>query len=89
MSGKKVTTDGVVYRKHYRDHAEGHIFLGQEKLNAVTIELTGAAAMTQEELDFYGEIIAEALNKLTPNQRSKAAKLAKQTRSYQPDLKDQ
>jgi len=49
------------YTNHYKDHSEGHIFL--EKDGACTITLTGAASMTQEELDYYGELFAKALNK--------------------------
>ena len=49
------------YKKHYRDHSEGHIFL--DKDGACTITLTGAASMTQDELDYYGELFAKALNK--------------------------
>ena len=49
------------YTNHYKDHSEGHIFL--DKDGACTITLTGAAAMTQEELDYYGELFAQALNK--------------------------
>lgn len=68
----------VTYARHYRDHAEGHIHL--EKPGAVTIGLTGAASMTQEELDFYGGIMAAALNNLTPEQRKEAKRLAKLSR---------
>jgi len=51
----------ATYKKHGYDHAEGHIYLDKE--GACTITLEGAASMTQEELDSYGEIMAEALNK--------------------------
>ena len=51
----------ATYKKHGYDHAEGHIYLDKE--GACTITLEGAAAMSQEELDKYGEIMAEALNK--------------------------
>ena len=51
----------AVYLKHYRDNAEGHIYLDKE--GSCTIKLTGAAAMSQDELDRYGEAMAEALNK--------------------------
>lgn len=47
------------YSPHHRDHAEGHIFL--EKDGPCTITLTGAASMSQAELDAYGEICAKAL----------------------------
>lgn len=49
------------YHKHFKDNEpEGHIFI--DKKGACTITLTGAAAMTQEELDAYGERIVELLN---------------------------
>jgi len=51
----------ATYRKHGYDHAEGHIYLDKE--GACTITLEGAASMSQDELDKYGEIMAEALNK--------------------------
>ena len=48
------------YKKHRKDHSEGHIFL--DKDGACTITLTGAASMTQDELDYYGELFTKALN---------------------------
>ena len=51
----------AIYLKHYRDNAEGHIYLDKE--GACTIQLTGAVAMSQDELDRYGKVMAEALNK--------------------------
>ena len=52
----------ATYKKHYHDdYAEGHIYLDKE--GACTVTLTGAASMSQAELDKYGEIMAEALNK--------------------------
>ncbi|HAT64540.1 MAG TPA: hypothetical protein DCS66_08045 [Flavobacteriaceae bacterium] len=51
----------AVYTKHHKDNAEGHIYL--DKSGACTITLKGAAAMSQNELDHYGTIMAEALNK--------------------------
>lgn len=59
---QEMKSNGVfaVYNSHRRDTAEGHIFLSKE--SACTITLTGAASMSQEELDKYGEIIAQALN---------------------------
>jgi hypothetical protein len=50
----------ATYGKHYKDFAEGHVFLDKE--NACTITLTGAASMSQEELDKYAEIMTKALN---------------------------
>ena len=51
----------ATYTKHHRDSPEGHIYLDKE--GACTITLEGAASMSQDELDKYGEIMAEALNK--------------------------
>ena len=48
------------YSKHHKDYAEGHIFLKKE--GACTITLTGAASMSQKELDDFGKIIVKALN---------------------------
>ena len=58
----------ATYKKHYHDdYAEGHIYLDKEGACTITVRATisldGAAAMSQEELDSYGEIMAEALNK--------------------------
>lgn len=47
------------YTPHHREHAEGHIYI--DKPGACTIQLTGAAAMSQHELDRYGRIAAEAI----------------------------
>ena len=54
-------TDFATYTKHHRDDPEGHIFLDKE--GACTITLTGAAAMAQDELDYWGEVIACLLNR--------------------------
>ena len=51
----------AVYVKHYKDDAEGHIYLDKE--GSCTITLTGAESMSQAELDHYGTIMAEALEK--------------------------
>lgn len=51
----------VKYTRHHFEHPEGHIFLG--KPGACTITLQGASAMPQDELDEYGQIMAEALGK--------------------------
>ena len=51
----------ATYKKHHKDSPEGHIYLDKE--GACTITLEGAASMSQDELDKYGEIMAEALNK--------------------------
>ena len=56
-----MTKKFAVYQKHYNDYPEGHIYLDKE--GACTITLEGAASMSQDELDKYGEIMAEALNK--------------------------
>ncbi|MBB3752564.1 hypothetical protein FHT44_005076 [Mycolicibacterium sp. BK634] len=47
------------YSRHYRDHAEGHVFI--DKPGACTVQLTGAASMAQSELDGYGELLARAI----------------------------
>jgi hypothetical protein len=49
------------YTKHNGFSPAGHIFLDKE--GACTIHLEGAAAMSQEELNHYAEIMTEALNK--------------------------
>tara|TARA_Y100000593_G_scaffold51290_1_gene96482 strand:- start:77 stop:250 length:174 start_codon:yes stop_codon:yes gene_type:complete len=55
----------VTYRKHHRDNPEAHLFLDKE--GACTITLKGSMSMSQEELDYYGEAMAEALSKLEDN----------------------
>tara|TARA_R100001244_G_scaffold70684_1_gene57319 strand:- start:1085 stop:1285 length:201 start_codon:yes stop_codon:yes gene_type:complete len=59
----KMSKTFATYHKHFLDitQAEGHIYLDKE--GACTITLSGAASMSQDELDHYGEIMAEALNK--------------------------
>ncbi len=52
----------VTYRKHHRDNPEAHLFLDKE--DACTITLQGSVSMSQDELDRYGEAMAEALSKL-------------------------
>ena len=52
----------VTYSQHYKDNAQGHIYL--HKNGPCTITLTGASSMSQEELNFYGEKIAKALSKI-------------------------
>ena len=52
----------ATYKTHYTSgEPEGHIYL--DKKGACTITLTGAASMRQHELDHYGKIMTEALNK--------------------------
>ena len=57
----------ATYKKHHKDSPEGHIYLDKEGACTITVRATisldGAASMPQEELDKYGEIMAEALNK--------------------------
>ena len=48
------------YKPHWKDNSEGHIFLNRN--GACTITLTGAASMSQAELDYYGELFTNALN---------------------------
>lgn len=67
----------VAYSRHYRDDAQGHIFLDKE--GACTISLVGAASMSQEELDFYGKIMADALANMSPAQIAKI-------KSFKPDI---
>lgn len=52
----------VTYSRHYRPNAEGHVYL--YKPGPCTIEVTGAVAMSQEELDWWGEKIAAALRRI-------------------------
>ncbi len=47
------------YSRHYREHAEGHIYI--DKPGACTVTLTGAASMPQEELDELAELIVKLL----------------------------
>ena len=55
-----------VYSPHYKTYAEGSIFIDKE--GACTITLTGAASMSQKELDVYGALFAEALNEAIENE---------------------
>lgn len=50
----------ATYKPHCFDNSEGHIFL--DKDGACTITLTGAASMSQAELDYYGDLFTNALN---------------------------
>ena len=50
----------ATYSKHYKDFAEGHIFLDKE--GACTLTLKGASSMSQEQLDKYAKIMTKALN---------------------------
>lgn len=50
----------LTYTPHYKIDSEGHIFIGNTS-GGCTITLTGAAAMTQEQLDKYGKLFANAL----------------------------
>lgn len=47
---------------HFNGEAKGHIFLGHDKKGASVIELTGAASMTQDELNKLGELIVAKVN---------------------------
>ena len=58
------------YKECYYDHSEGYIFLDKE--GACTITLTGAVAMSQEELNKWGELIAESLRKAVKGKRRSA-----------------
>lgn len=49
------------YSPHFTDQPEGHIFLeGTKDGEACCIDLTGAAAMTQEQLNANGRLMAAA-----------------------------
>lgn len=50
-----------IYSKHYRDMAEGHIFI-ENKENACTIGLLPSFSMKQSELDEIAEFMCEAVN---------------------------
>lgn len=54
------------YKNHHKYHPEGHIFLDMtidgNTYSLESITLTGAASMTQGELDYYGELFTKALN---------------------------
>jgi hypothetical protein len=50
-----------IYSPHHFAHVEGHLFFPDAE-GACTITLTPAASMTQEELDAYGQRIAQALS---------------------------
>ena len=55
----------ATYRKHHFNYPEAHIFFdGKESCSACSITLKGSVSMTQDELDRYGKVMAEALNKL-------------------------
>ena len=60
----------VSYKECHHDHSEGYIFLDKE--GACTITLTGAVAMSQEELNKWGELIAESLGKAVKGKRRSA-----------------
>lgn len=68
-----------VYRSHFKDDAQGHIFI--EKEGACTIGLTGASSMTQKELNFYGELFSNSINTMTPKQVKTAKELLKNRRT--------
>ena len=60
LKNKIMDKEFATYNRHYKDTAEGHIFL--QKRGACTITLEGAMAMTQKELDKFAEIMVKALN---------------------------
>ncbi len=57
----------ATYKREYRKDARGYICL--HKRGAKTISLIGAMAMSQKELDFYGEIMADALANMSDEQK--------------------
>ena len=52
----------ATYSKHHFNYQEAHIFFDGKE--ACIITLKGSVSMTQDELDRYGKVMAEALNKL-------------------------
>lgn len=57
----KHTPGPWLYSPHYREHAQGHIYLpNANEDEAHTINLVGAAAMSQEQLDANAKLIAAA-----------------------------
>ena len=58
---KQMSKQFATYKPHHRDNPEGHIYLDKE--GACTITLTGAASMSQNELDLYGNMMAKAISK--------------------------
>tara|TARA_R110002012_G_scaffold152113_1_gene312051 strand:+ start:339 stop:551 length:213 start_codon:yes stop_codon:yes gene_type:complete len=55
------------YNRHYKDNAEGHIFLQNRgdcnaTLSVSCISQEGSVGMSQKELDKYAEIMVKALN---------------------------
>lgn len=59
----------AAYRPKHSEYAEGYVAF--DKKGAICVDLVGACAMSQEELDFIGGIIADAFNKLSPEQEAK------------------
>lgn len=57
----KHTPGPWLYSPHYREHAQGHIYLPNANENeAHTIDLVGAAGMSQEQLNANANLIAAA-----------------------------
>lgn len=50
----------ATYSRHHFALPEGHVFI--DKPGACTVTLVGAASMSQDELDRYGELLAQAIN---------------------------
>lgn len=50
----------VRYSRHFRPIPEGHLFFDKE--GSCTVQLSGAASMSQAALDYYGKICAIALS---------------------------
>jgi hypothetical protein len=48
------------YSPHYRETSQGHLYIKKE--GACTIQLEGAYAMSQEELDKFGKLIVDSVN---------------------------
>ena len=63
----------VRYTPHHRVDAQGHLYI--DKPGACCINLRGAAAMSQEELNFWAGLMAERLSNLTPDERRLATRI--------------
>ena len=61
------------YVNHHRGDAQGHITIHGPI--GMTINLVGAAAMSQMQLDFFGELFEKAIRDMTPEQIEQARRL--------------
>ncbi|MEP2668922.1 MAG: hypothetical protein ABJH04_08000 [Cyclobacteriaceae bacterium] len=65
----KHTQGEWIYSPHFKDGAQGHIYLG-DKAGAVCINLIGAAAMGQKELNECATLMAAAPQLFKAGQKS-------------------